>query len=175
MHVTQSVKQTSMNVNTFQSINQPESVKRTENKTSMFLAKSLMMVQRMATAYKQFLSISSYVRLFTSENMQKCVKGKALEAVKSRLLLAANIPKIIETLHVRRRSEFLIHNLIEKIRNETSPNVDRFDMLLSLALHQLTIYVRPSKRPKKPANMNNPMLLHWCGQAASSTKIELSN
>ncbi|XP_065084732.1 uncharacterized protein LOC135706971 [Ochlerotatus camptorhynchus] len=68
------------------------------------------------------------------ENMvrlQRCLKGPAWESVRSRLILPASVPLVIQTLKMRYgRSELLIESLAERVRTAPSPKVDKLEMII---------------------------------------------
>ncbi|XP_062704573.1 uncharacterized protein LOC134286891 [Aedes albopictus] len=68
------------------------------------------------------------------ENMirlQRCLKGAAWEATRSRLILPASVPHVIESLRMRYgRSELLIESLIERVRSTPSPKADKLDTII---------------------------------------------
>ncbi|XP_055604358.1 uncharacterized protein LOC129752608 [Uranotaenia lowii] len=68
------------------------------------------------------------------ENMlrlQRCLKGQALEVVRSSLVLPATIPHVIETLRLRYgRPDLLINNLLQKVRAIPVHRVDKLEGLM---------------------------------------------
>lgn len=67
--------------------------------------------------------------------LQRCLKGKALEAVRSMLLIASTVPQVIETLRMLfGRPELIIHTLLIKIRSEPAPKLDKLDTVINFAL-----------------------------------------
>ncbi|XP_062701454.1 uncharacterized protein LOC115254319 [Aedes albopictus] len=68
------------------------------------------------------------------ENMirlQRCLKGAAWESVKSRLILPASTPQVIESLRMRfGRPDLLIESFIEKVKAASTPRADRLDTLI---------------------------------------------
>ncbi|XP_055589014.1 uncharacterized protein LOC129741312 [Uranotaenia lowii] len=68
------------------------------------------------------------------ENMirlQRCLKGPAWEAVRSRLMLPASVPHVIEALRMRYgRPELLIESLIQKLKETAPPKADKLDTLI---------------------------------------------
>ncbi|XP_055523114.1 uncharacterized protein LOC129717278 [Wyeomyia smithii] len=66
---------------------------------------------------------------------QKCLRGRALDTVKSRLLLPSGVPHVIKTLRtLYGRPELLIHSLIDKIHHVSSPKHDRLDTLIDFGI-----------------------------------------
>ncbi|XP_055590700.1 uncharacterized protein LOC129742784 [Uranotaenia lowii] len=68
------------------------------------------------------------------ENMirlQRCLKGAAWEAVRSRLILPASVPRVIQELRMRfGRPDLLVHSLIERVKATPSPKADRLETLI---------------------------------------------
>ncbi|XP_062714095.1 uncharacterized protein LOC134290888 [Aedes albopictus] len=68
------------------------------------------------------------------ENMirlQRCLKGTAWESVRSRLILPASVPQVIESLRMRfGRADLLIESLIEKVRSSSALRADKLDTLI---------------------------------------------
>ncbi|XP_065085173.1 uncharacterized protein LOC135707298 [Ochlerotatus camptorhynchus] len=72
------------------------------------------------------------------ENMarlQKCLRGKALEAVKCQLLHPANLDQVISTLRMLfGRPEIIVHSLLQKINTLPAPKAERLGTLVDFAL-----------------------------------------
>ena len=76
---------------------------------------------------------------FTSEEnmlrLRKSLKGKALEAVRCRLLHPTNVAGVMSTLKMLYgRPEAIVHASIKKIRSLPAPQVERLDSLINFAL-----------------------------------------
>ncbi|XP_055633369.1 uncharacterized protein LOC129773748 [Toxorhynchites rutilus septentrionalis] len=76
--------------------------------------------------------------LLPEENMvrlQKCLRGKALEAVKCQLLHPSNLDQVLATLKMLfGRPEIIVHSLIQKVNNLPAPKADRLGTLVDFAL-----------------------------------------
>ncbi|XP_062540905.1 uncharacterized protein LOC134208952 [Armigeres subalbatus] len=72
------------------------------------------------------------------ENMirlQRCLKGKALEAVRCQLLYPNNLDQVISTLRMLfGRPEIIVHSLMQKINSLPAPKADRLASLVDFAL-----------------------------------------
>lgn len=72
------------------------------------------------------------------ENMlrlRKCLKGKALEAVRCQLLHPSNVSSVISTLKMLYgRPEAIVQAAIRKIRSLPSPQVEKLDAVVNFAL-----------------------------------------
>lgn len=91
--------------------------------------------------------------------LQRCLKGRALEAVSTRQLLPQMVPEVIESLRMLfGRPEIIINSLLIKIRNEPAPKEDRLDTLINyaLAVQNLSSSITASGLV---AHQNNLMLL----------------
>ncbi|XP_055614821.1 uncharacterized protein LOC129761139 [Toxorhynchites rutilus septentrionalis] len=72
------------------------------------------------------------------ENMarlQKCLRGKALEAVKCQLLHPTNVEQVLSTLRMLfGRPEIIVHSLLQKISGIPAPKAERLATLVDFAL-----------------------------------------
>ena len=112
--------------------------------------------------YSTFKSTTQICGFTNEENLvrlQRALKGQALEAVRSRLLMPELVPNIIETLRMLYgRPEVLIHTLLEQIRREPAPKADKLETIVNFALsvQNLCATVESSGLT---AHLNNPTLL----------------
>ncbi|XP_055549309.1 uncharacterized protein LOC129732445 [Wyeomyia smithii] len=96
------------------------------------------------------------------ENMlrlQRCLKGPAMETVRSRLVLPAAVPQVIEALRRRYgRPELLINALLEKVRKIPAPKADRLEGLIEygMAVQALCDHIEAAN---EHVHLSNPMLL----------------
>ncbi|XP_055644239.1 uncharacterized protein LOC129780226 [Toxorhynchites rutilus septentrionalis] len=96
------------------------------------------------------------------ENMlrlQRCLTGPALETVRSRLVLPAAVPQVIETLRMRfGRPELLINALLRKVREIPAPRSDRLEGLIDfgMAVQALCDHIEAAN---ERAHLSNPSLL----------------
>ncbi|XP_062714039.1 uncharacterized protein LOC134290847 [Aedes albopictus] len=96
------------------------------------------------------------------ENMlrlQRCLTGSALETVRSRLVLPAAVPQVIETLRMRfGRPELLINALLRKVRDIPAPRPDRLEGLIDfgMAVQALCDHIEAAN---ERAHLSNPSLL----------------
>ncbi|XP_062713903.1 uncharacterized protein LOC134290730 [Aedes albopictus] len=97
-----------------------------------------------------------------SENLmrlQRCLKGKALEAVRSNLLLPSSVPKIMETLETLFGSpERLVQSLLNKVRSVPIPKAERLETLVNFGLVVQNL-VGHLKAANQQAHLTNPTLL----------------
>ncbi|XP_055632650.1 uncharacterized protein LOC129773115 [Toxorhynchites rutilus septentrionalis] len=67
--------------------------------------------------------------------LQRCLKGHALESVRSRLLLPTSVPHVIQTLRtLYGRPELLIRVLLEKVQQSPAPKPGRLETLVQFGL-----------------------------------------
>ncbi|XP_062707814.1 uncharacterized protein LOC109406809 [Aedes albopictus] len=70
------------------------------------------------------------------ENLQNSLKGKAYEAVKSRLMFPGNVSGILSTLKMLfGQPEVIIQSLIEKVSSLPAIREDKLDTLVDFAVH----------------------------------------
>lgn len=85
-----------------------------------------------------FTQTTQLCRYSDEENivrLQKCLKGKAYDAVKCRLLHPHNVSGIISTLKMLfGRPETIVHSLIEKTTAMPLPRMDKLETLIDFAL-----------------------------------------
>ncbi|XP_058816619.1 uncharacterized protein LOC131679884 [Topomyia yanbarensis] len=67
--------------------------------------------------------------------LQRCLRGKAMEAVKCQLLHPANLQYVLSTLKMLfGRPEIIVHTLIEKLNRIPTPKADKLNTLVDFAL-----------------------------------------
>ncbi|XP_062538391.1 uncharacterized protein LOC134206679 [Armigeres subalbatus] len=92
--------------------------------------------------------------------LQRCLKGTALEAVRSRLLFPAAVPHVIATLEtLYGKPEHLIFMLVKKVREVPAPKSDKLETLIGfgMAVQNLCDHVEMGQQE---AHLNNPTLLY---------------
>lgn len=78
------------------------------------------------SSFEQSTVACGYSNAENLARLQRCLTGHAREAVRSRLLLPANVPQVMNTLRtLYGRPELLIRSLHEKIRRTPGPRHDR--------------------------------------------------
>ncbi|XP_062716216.1 uncharacterized protein LOC134291880 [Aedes albopictus] len=92
--------------------------------------------------------------------LQRCLKGAALEAVRSRLLCPASVPHVIRTLEMRYgRPETLIRSMTERVRRLPSLRTNDLDGIIEFGL-VVDNLVQHLKNAGQQAHLSNPSLLH---------------
>ncbi|XP_058827946.1 uncharacterized protein LOC131687873 [Topomyia yanbarensis] len=118
--------------------------------------------------------------------LQRCLSGPALETVRSRLVLPAAVPQVIETLRMRfGRPELLINALLRKVRDIPAPRSDRLEGLIDfgMAVQALCDHIEAAN---ERAHLSNPSLLQelvaklpadqrmmWAGYKRSCQVVDL--
>ncbi|XP_053699091.1 uncharacterized protein LOC128746066 [Sabethes cyaneus] len=91
--------------------------------------------------------------------LQRCLKGSALEAVRSRLLLPSAVPQVMQTLQLLYgRPEQIISALLTKIRDVPTPRADNLRTLVTfgMAVQNFCDYLVAAGQV---AHLSNPLLL----------------
>ncbi|XP_058456720.1 uncharacterized protein LOC131434090 [Malaya genurostris] len=91
--------------------------------------------------------------------LQRCLKGSALEAVKSRLLLPQSVSFVMDTLKMLYgRPEILLHSLLQKLRSVSSPRTENLQSIIvyGMAVRNLVDHMRVANLED---HMRNPMLV----------------
>ncbi|XP_062710849.1 uncharacterized protein LOC134288933 [Aedes albopictus] len=92
--------------------------------------------------------------------LQRCLKGHALESVKSRLLMPQSVPHVMETLRMLYgRPDILIHSLLQKLRSVASPRNENLQSIINygMAVRNLVDHMFIADLGD---HLRNPMLLH---------------
>lgn len=80
--------------------------------------------------YRNSTTICGYSDVENQSRLQKCLRVKAAEIVRSLLIFPQNVNKVIETLERRfGRSEYIIFSLLDKLKKTPSVRDDKLDML----------------------------------------------
>ncbi|XP_062557240.1 uncharacterized protein LOC134222113 [Armigeres subalbatus] len=126
--------------------------------------------------------ISSFVNStlacgFTSaENLarlQRCLKGDAYEAVRSRLLLPDTVPQVLNTLQLLYgRPELLINALLRKVRSVPAPKAEKLETLIEfgMSVQSLCDHLEAAGQH---AHLSNPsLLMELVEKLPAHTKME---
>ncbi|XP_058827460.1 uncharacterized protein LOC131687395 [Topomyia yanbarensis] len=92
--------------------------------------------------------------------LQRCLRGGALEAVRSRLLIPDSVPQVLATLQtLYGRPEILVYALLKKVREVPAPKSDKLETLIGfgMAVQNLCDHLHASNQE---AHLNNPTLLY---------------
>ncbi|XP_062699124.1 uncharacterized protein LOC115261638 [Aedes albopictus] len=111
------------------------------------------------SAYVNSTTACGYSDVENLARLQKALQGRAFDAVKSRLLLPACVPQVLNTLYMLfGRPELIIQTMLNKIREVPAPRSDRLDTLISfgMAVQNLCDHLEAAGQI---AHMCNPTLL----------------
>lgn len=109
-------------------------------------------------SFQNSTALAGYSDAENLMRLQSCLKGKARELVKSKLLLPALVPDIIRTLRlVFGRPEHILERVINKARNMPSPR-DKLEALIEFALNVQNICAT-IESCGLDGHLNNPMLV----------------
>lgn len=85
--------------------------------------------------YENTTRLCGYTPEENMVRLQRCLRGKALEAVKCQLLHPANLDFALSTLKMLfGRPEIIVHTLIEKINRIPAPKADKLNTIVDFAL-----------------------------------------
>ncbi|XP_062704433.1 uncharacterized protein LOC134286777 [Aedes albopictus] len=111
------------------------------------------------TSFEQSTVACGYSNAENLVRLQRCLTGHAREAVRSRLLLPANVPHVVDTLRtLYGRPELLIRSLHEKIKGTPGPRHDRPETILEFGL-VVQNFVDHLQAAQQEEHLSNPMLL----------------
>lgn len=109
--------------------------------------------------YKHTTSVCGYSNSENLVRLQRCIKGKALEYVRSRLLVPELVPKVIDTLEMLYgRPSILINSLINKARTIPPPVLERLETIIDygMAIQNLFDHL---KAMDQTVHLRNPTLM----------------
>lgn len=87
------------------------------------------------SCYESSSRICGYTDEENLLRIQRSLKGKALEAVRCRLLHPSNLPGVIATLRTLfGRPEIIVHSLVNKIREMPAPRAEKFQTLIDFGV-----------------------------------------
>ncbi|XP_053686701.1 uncharacterized protein LOC128736247 [Sabethes cyaneus] len=113
--------------------------------------------------YSSFYNSTVACGYTDSENLarlQRCLKGNALEAVRTRLLMPDSVPFVIDTLkRLYGRPEILIHSLLQKLRAAPAPKTDNLQSQINFGLAVQNV-VDHMSIANLTDHLRNPTLLH---------------
>lgn len=121
------------------------------------------------SSYESSTLTGGYTNAENLIRLQRCLQGKALEAVRSILLSPNNVASVIETLRMMYgRPDLIIHTLIQQIRDEQPPRLERLETIINyaLAVRNLCSVI---KATHLEAHMNNPYLMQEITDKLPST------
>ncbi|XP_052901567.1 uncharacterized protein LOC128309229 [Anopheles moucheti] len=108
------------------------------------------------SSYEHSTAICGYSDYENLLRLQKALKGAALEAVSSLLLLPSGLKEATDVLKLRfGRPEVIVENLMEKVRRLPAPRADRLDTLVEsgFAVRNLCATIQASGLPEYTCNV----------------------
>ncbi|XP_062698521.1 uncharacterized protein LOC134284163 [Aedes albopictus] len=125
------------------------------------------------SAYETSTTACGFSNVENLARLQECLKGQALEAVRSRLLLPSAVPQIIKTLRMLYgRPEQLLNMLLSNVRKAPSPRADKLASFIQfgVVVQQLTDHLEATGLT---AHLINPMLIQELTEKLpASTQLE---
>ncbi|XP_058449314.1 uncharacterized protein LOC131429280 [Malaya genurostris] len=110
-------------------------------------------------SFEQSTAACGYTDAENLMRLQRSLKGHALEAVRSRLLLPSSVPQVISTLRtLYGRPELLIRALIEKVHRAPAPRHDRLETVIEFGLTVQNL-VDHLKSANEIVHLSNPVLM----------------
>lgn len=105
--------------------------------------------------------------------LQRCLKGDAYEAVRSRLLLPDTVPQVLNTLQLLYgRPELLIGALLHKVRSVPAPRAEKLESLIEfgMAVQSLCDHLEAAGQQ---THLSNPtLLMELVDKLPAHTKME---
>ncbi|XP_055643306.1 uncharacterized protein LOC129779701 [Toxorhynchites rutilus septentrionalis] len=111
------------------------------------------------SAFNTSTEACGYSNVENLGRLQQCLKGAALEAVRSRLLLPTSVPQVIHTLQMLYgRPEQIIYALLQKIRDVPAPKADNLCTIAAfgMAVQNFSEHLEAAGQVQ---HLSNPVLL----------------
>ena len=110
--------------------------------------------------YSAFSGSTDACNFSNQENMlQRCLKGRALDVVRCRLMLPSSVPEVVETLRIMfGRPELVVHTLLTKLRNKPAPKAEKLESLVTFAFSVQNISAT-IEASGLLTHLSNPMLI----------------
>ncbi|XP_055623138.1 uncharacterized protein LOC129766589 [Toxorhynchites rutilus septentrionalis] len=119
------------------------------------------------TAACGYSSVENLTRL------QRCLKGAAYEAVRSRLLLPESVPQVINTLQLLYgRPELLINVLLDKVRSTPAPKAERLETLIEFGMAVQSLCDHLEAAGQQSHLMNPCLLMELVEKLPAHVKME---
>lgn len=107
------------------------------------------------------------------DRLQRCLKGNALEAVRSRLNIPESVPDIIETLRLLYgRPELIINSMLRKIRQQIAPKADKLSTLVDYALAVKNLSATMEQTGLTEYSSNPALILELIEKLPTNFKVE---
>ncbi|KXJ69602.1 hypothetical protein RP20_CCG026464 [Aedes albopictus] len=112
------------------------------------------------SSFQNSTEVCGYSDAENLSRLQRCLRGTALESVRSRLLLPSSVDSVIATLRMLfGRPEILINALLKRVRSSPAPKADNLKSIVDygLAVQNLIDHMIVSQQQD---HLNNPLLLN---------------
>lgn len=121
------------------------------------------------SSFENSTAVAGYSHVENLIRLQACLKGRAKELVKSKLMLPTMVPEIIHTLKICfGRPEHILERLIEKARKLPPPK-DKLDSMIDFALCVKNIY-----STMEACKMEAHIILCWLKNLWTSCQISIN-
>ncbi|XP_062709889.1 uncharacterized protein LOC134288601 [Aedes albopictus] len=112
------------------------------------------------SSYRNSTLMCGYTDAENLMRLQKCLRGNALEVVRSNLLLPSSVPQVLATLETLfGNPERLIQSLLTRVRDTPAPKSDRLETLINFGIVVQNL-VGHLKAANQQVHLTNPSLLH---------------
>ncbi|XP_058817768.1 uncharacterized protein LOC131681077 [Topomyia yanbarensis] len=111
------------------------------------------------SSFEYTTAACGFTNLHNLKRWQDCLKGDALVAVRSRLVLPDSVPDVLKDLrNLFGKPEKLLRTLLHKVRSAQAPRADRLDTFIhfGITVKQLCDHLEAAGMND---HMNNPMLV----------------
>ncbi|XP_062533345.1 uncharacterized protein LOC134202334 [Armigeres subalbatus] len=112
------------------------------------------------SSFKNSTQVCGYSDAENLARLQRCLRGSALDSVRSRLLLPSSVGSVISTLQMLYgRPEILINSLLRRVRSTQAPKADNLKSIVDygLAVQNLIDHMIISQQQN---HLENPLLLN---------------
>ncbi|XP_062702726.1 uncharacterized protein LOC134285619 [Aedes albopictus] len=111
------------------------------------------------SAFNTSTEACGYSNVENLGRLQRCLKGGALEAVRSRLLLPSSVPQVIQTLQMLYgRPEQIIYALLQKVREVPAPKADNLCTVVAFGM-AVQNFCEHLEAAGQVLHLSNPVLL----------------
>ncbi|XP_029717444.2 uncharacterized protein LOC115260593 [Aedes albopictus] len=111
------------------------------------------------SAFNTSTEACGYSNVENLGRLQRCLKGGALEAVRSRLLLPASVPQVMQTLQMLYgRPEQIIYALLQKVREVPAPKADNLCTVVAFGM-AVQNFCEHLEAAGQVLHFSNPVLL----------------
>ncbi|XP_062556853.1 uncharacterized protein LOC134221681 [Armigeres subalbatus] len=112
------------------------------------------------SSFKNSTAVCGYSDAENLARLQRCLRGSALDSVRSRLLLPSSVASVMATLRMLfGRPEILINSLLRRVRSSPAPKADNLKSIVDygLAVQNLIDHMIVSEQQN---HLANPLLLN---------------